>query len=73
MPLLLQARDTDLAGDTARRRASISLILSLMATPVSIWLFTNIEPLWTRILALEGSAFMLGATALGGVLAVAPL
>lgn len=73
MPLLLQARDTDLAGDTARRRASICLILSLMATPVSIWLFTNLEPLWIRILALEGSLFLLGATALGAALAVAPL
>lgn len=70
---LLQARATDLAGDTARRRASLCLLLSLIATPIAIWLFTNLEPLWLRILALDGTAFLLGATALGGALAVTPL
>lgn len=73
MLLLLQARDSDLAGDTARRRARIFLLVSLLATPASVWLFSSLEALWNRILGLEGSLFLLGATVLGGALAVAPL
>lgn len=62
-----------LAGDAARQRARRAAWLALFALPVSIWLFARLGDIWARIAPLEGAAFMLGATALGGALAVAPV
>ncbi|PKO80642.1 MAG: hypothetical protein CVU19_11280 [Betaproteobacteria bacterium HGW-Betaproteobacteria-13] len=73
MPLIPQVQDAALAGDASRRRASICLLLSLLATPASTWLFLNLDMIWPQIMQLEGGAFMLGATVLGTVLALTPL
>ncbi|MBR0565030.1 hypothetical protein J5J83_02725 [Azoarcus sp. L1K30] len=73
MPLIPQAQDSALAGDLARRRAGRCLVLSLLATPASIWLFLNLDTIWPKIMVLEGATFMIGATVLGTVLALTPL
>lgn len=73
MPLIPQAEESPLAGDLARRRARLCLILSLLATPASIWLFLRLDIIWPKVMVLEGAAFMIGATLLGTVLALTPL
>ena len=62
-----------LAGDIARRRARLGLLAFLIAVPISWALFSQIEPIWARIMPLEGFTFMTTATLLGAVLAVVPL
>ena len=62
-----------LPGDIARRRAGLSLLAFLVAVPISWWLFSRLEPIWTQIMPLEGFTFMATATLLGAVLAVTPL
>ena len=62
-----------LAGDIARRRARLGLLAFLIAVPISWALFSQIEPIWARIMPLEGFTFMATATLLGAVLAVVPL
>ncbi|WP_341644639.1 hypothetical protein [Thauera sp. SDU_THAU2] len=63
----------ELPGDAARRRAKRSLLTFIIALPISWWLFSRLEPIWDRILPLEGLPFMAAATLLGAVLAIAPL
>ena len=64
---------TELPGDLARRRARLGLLAFIAALPISWWLFSNLEPIWDRIMPLEGLPFMAGATLLGASLAIAPL
>ncbi|WP_341649995.1 hypothetical protein [Thauera humireducens] len=66
-------RQGALKGDIARRRAGLGLLVFLVALPVSWWLFSRLEPIWTEIMPLEGVAFMAAATLLGAALAIAPL
>ena len=54
-----------LAGDIARRRARLGLLAFLIAVPISWALFSQLEPIWTRIMPLEGFTFMATATLLG--------
>lgn len=61
------------AGDAARRRAARAFLIFLVALPLSYLLFSRLEPIWARILPLEGAVFMLAATLLGAVLALTPL
>ena len=67
------ATPAPLAGDIARRRARLGLLAFLIAVPISWALFSQLEPIWTRIMPLEGFTFMATATLLGAVLAVVPL
>ena len=60
-------------GDRARRFGILCLLLALVTTPITILLFFNLEPLWIRILPLEGIAYVLAATLFGAALAVAPV
>ena len=62
-----------LPGDLARRRATRALLVFILALPASWWLFSQLEPIWNRILPLEGTPFMAAATLLGAALAIAPL
>ncbi len=61
------------AGDIARHRATLALLVFLLALPLSWWLFTRLETIWALVLPLEGMPFMLAATLLGAVLAITPL
>lgn len=61
------------AGDLARRRATLSLVLFLVGLPVSWGLFTRLDSIWARVMPLEGLPFMAAATLLGAALAAAPL
>lgn len=62
-----------MAGDLSRHRAALSLLLFLVALPVSWVLFARLDAIWARVMPLEGIAFMTAATLLGAALAVAPL
>lgn len=62
------ATPAPLAGDIARRRARLGLLAFLIAVPISWALFSQLEPIWTRIMPLEGFTFMATATLLGAVL-----
>jgi len=62
-----------LPGDHARRRGTLYLLIALLTTPLTVWLFINLYPLWSNIAPLEGIVFMLTATLFGGILAVAPI
>lgn len=73
MPLLPQLREGERAGDLARRRARFNLLLFVAGLALSIWLFGDLESIWARIVPLDGAPFMLAATALGAVLAAAPI
>lgn len=73
MLLFPKAREGESAGDLNRRRGSACLLAAVIATPMSIWLFSNLENIWPQIMPLEGSAFLAGATALGTALAILPL
>ncbi len=73
MPISSLPADSPRAGDIARHRAVLALLLFALALPLSIWLFATLEPIWARIVPLEGAAFMLAATALGAVMALAPI
>lgn len=73
MPLLPQLREGERAGDLARRRARFNLLLFIAGLALSVWLFGDLAAIWGHIFPLEGAAFMFAATALGAVLAVAPL
>lgn len=62
-----------LPGDLARRRAFMSLLVSLVALPASWLLFSQLERLWPEIVRMEGIPFMAAATLLGGAMAIGPL
>lgn len=62
-----------LPGDLARRRALMSLLVSLVALPASWLLFSQLERLWPEIVHMEGLPFMAAATLLGGAMAIGPL
>ena len=67
------AAAASLPGDIARRRARLGLLAFLIALPLTWALFSQLEPIWTRIMPLEGFTFMATATLLGAILAVVPL
>lgn len=73
MPLLPRLRDSERAGDYARRCAGYALITLALASAASAWLFTGLPDIWARIAPLDGAPFMLAATALGAALAISPL
>ena len=62
-----------LPGDLARRRALMSLLVSLVALPASWLLFSQLERLWPGIVRMEGITFMAAATLLGAAMAIGPL
>lgn len=62
-----------LAGDRARRRAALGLVLSCAGALLTWVLFARLDVLWSRVDPLEGTVFLLAATALGAALALAPL
>lgn len=62
-----------LPGDLARRRALMSLLVSLVALPASWLLFSQLERLWPEIVHMEGIPFMAAATLLGAAMAIGPL
>ncbi|ENO90006.1 hypothetical protein [Thauera linaloolentis] len=73
MPSSSPATPAGLPGDIARRRAKLGLLVLAIALPLSWWLFSRLEPIWDRIMPLEGLPFMGAATLLGAALAIAPL
>lgn len=73
MPQPSPAPHRGLAGDAVRRRARYSLLIFLVALPVSVLLFAELAAIWSVVMPLEGAAFMLAATLLGAALAVAPV
>ncbi|MDR1855524.1 MAG: hypothetical protein LBR05_11565 [Azoarcus sp.] len=60
-------------GDIARRRAGLFLLLALVATALSVWLFPHAAELWARIAPLSGAAFDFTAFFFGLALAVVPV
>lgn len=72
-PLSAPSPAVTLSGDAARRRATLGVLMLLLALPLSWWLFDSLPANWARIMPLEGSAFMAAATLLGAALALAPL
>lgn len=62
-----------LPGDLSRRRALFSLLVSLVALPASLLLFTQLDTLWPEIVRMEGLLFMAAATLLGAAMAIGPL
>jgi len=73
MPTLSPLPENATPGDRARRRGLLCLLLALLMTPVTVLLFSNLEPLWTSIEPLEGFAFALVGALFGASLAVAPV
>jgi hypothetical protein len=73
MPLFSPLPENAPPGDRARRRGTFSLLLALIATPLTTLLFLNLRPFWVKIAPLEGVAFMLAAFLFGAVLAVTPV
>ena len=72
-PRPASAADAGFPGDRARRRAAYGLALLALGLALSWFLFTNLASLWPHVAALEGTPFLLAATAFGGALALAPL
>jgi hypothetical protein len=62
-----------LPGDRARRNGSRSLLFAIVITPLTVWLFRSIDPLWALIFPLEGVPFGIASTAFGAVLAITPV
>lgn len=62
-----------LPGERSRRRAALGLALLAFGAAASWFLFSALEELWARVAALDGTPFLLAATALGSALALAPL
>jgi hypothetical protein len=73
MSLLPSIPENELPGNRARRRGARCLLLALIATPIIVLLFLNLDPFWVRIAPLEGVAFLLAATLFGVILAVTPV
>lgn len=73
MPLIPKRQENELDGDFARRRARFAALVFLAALPLSLWVFARITEIWAYVLPLEGAPFMFAATALGGVMAIAPV
>ena len=73
MPFLPQRRHGEADGDLLRRRARFTGVLFLICLASAIWLFARAEPIWLRILPLEGGIFLLASALFGGLLAVTPV
>ena len=65
---------TALAGDLSRRRALRFLLLAIVATAVSVWLFRNVGDIWYRFVEPKPSAILDPKSVLFGLaLAIAPI
>ena len=73
MSILSPLPENALPGDRARRHGTLCLLLALVVTPLTVWFFLNLDPVWSRIAPLEGMAFMLSATLFGALLAITPV
>lgn len=73
MSFLPQRHDDELDGDFMRRRARFTVMLFLVLLPVTLWLFARVEPIWLRIVPLEGGIFLIASALLGTVLAITPI
>jgi hypothetical protein len=73
MSLFSPLPDNAPPGDRTRRRGTLCLLLALVATPLTVLLFLNLEPLWANVVSLKGAAFMLVATLIGAALAITPI
>ncbi len=73
MPFLPQRLDGEADGDLLRRRARFTGILFLAFLASAIWLFARSEPIWLRIMPLEGGLFLIASALFGGLLASTPV
>jgi hypothetical protein len=73
MSLFSPLPENALPGDRARRRGTLCLLFALAATPLTVLLFLNLEPVWANIASLESAMFMLVATLFGAALAITPV
>ena len=73
MPFLPQRLEGEADGDLLRRRARFTGILFLVFLASAIWLFARSEPIWLRIMPLEGGIFLLASALFGGLLASTPV
>ncbi|MDR2881783.1 MAG: hypothetical protein LBV29_07790, partial [Azoarcus sp.] len=62
MSILSPLPESATPGDRARRRATLCLLLALVASPITFLLFSNLMPLWNIVVPLEGVVFVLAAT-----------
>ncbi len=61
------------SGDRARRRAGFGLLVLAVGLFATWQLFSRLPAIWPHVEALDGTVFLLAATALGAALALAPL
>ncbi|MDR2926330.1 MAG: hypothetical protein LBU76_10370 [Azoarcus sp.] len=60
-------------GDQARRRGTFCFLAALLATPITIWLFSALGTIWMKIEPLNGVPLFLAASLVGLLLAAAPI
>lgn len=73
MPTLFSLPENPAPGDHARRRGTICFLTALIATPITIWLFSSLGAIWMKIEPLNGMAFFLSAALIGLLLAATPI
>lgn len=73
MSFLPQRLEGEADGDLLRRRARFTGILFLVLLALAISLFARSEPIWLRIMPLEGGVFLLASALFGGLLASTPV
>ncbi|MCL2591164.1 MAG: hypothetical protein FWD67_09915 [Betaproteobacteria bacterium] len=73
MPIFSPLPENAAPGDHARRRGTLCLLSALVATPLTAWIFLNLQPFWLGVTSLDGAAFALVATLFGAILVVSPV